>query len=217
MISENFIKVNKTARYYSIGKLNKNVKKLWFVFHGYGQLAKEFIINFQLIANEATVVIAPEAFNKFYIKGFTGKMGATWMTKEDRENEIIDYVNFINSICKDVSKKINPSNVEIKVLGFSQGGHTAVRWLNKSNLKVKYLFLWGSGFPRDIDYNQNLDYWNNTSLKLIIGNSDKFISKNHINEEIGFLKSQKIKYELINYKGDHSINEFVLSKINKLI
>ena len=217
MIKENTFKTIKTARYYSIGNLDNDLKKFWLVFHGYGQLAKDFVKNFESISKDETLIIAPEAFNKFYVKGFTGKIGATWMTKEDRENEIYDYINMVDNICKEISRNIDFSKIQINVLGFSQGGHTSARWLNSSNMKIKNFFLWGSGLPRDIDYKINLDFWNNLDIKLIVGNNDRFISKDRLKEEIDFLKSQKIKHKLIIYEGNHFINEYILNKIDKHI
>jgi predicted esterase len=217
MIFENKFKTSKTTRYYFLGNLNNQIGKIWFVFHGYGQLAKEFIKDFEIIANNQTLIIAPEAMNKFYTQGFTGKIGATWMTKEDRENEIEDYVNMIDQVYKQISDKIDLTQIQINVLGFSQGGHTAVRWLNKKNIHIKNLCLWGSGFPRDIDYQGNLNYWNKVKVKLIIGESDRFITKEKLNEEVSFLQSQNVNYDLIAYEGDHLINEYILSKIDKLL
>jgi predicted esterase len=217
MIIENQINVKKTARYYSIGKLENDFKKIWFVFHGYGQLAKDFIKNFESISDSKTLIIAPEAFNKFYVHGFNGKIGSAWMTKEDRENEINDYVNMIKNIYDNISREIDISKTQVNILGFSQGGHTAARWISKSDLKIKNFYLWGSGLPRDIEYKVKLEFWNSSNLKLIVGNKDKFITKEMLEEEMEFLKSQKINYELITYEGDHSINEYFLNKIDKHI
>jgi len=214
MITENQISVKKTARYYSIGKFKNDVKKIWFVFHGYGQLAKDFIKNFESISDNKTLIIAPEAFNKFYVRGFNGKIGSTWMTKEDRENEINDYVNMINNVYDKISRENNISKTQFNILGFSQGGHTAARWIDKSDLEIKNFYLWGSGLPRDIDYKIKLDFWNSVNLKLVVGNKDKFITREMLKEETVFLKTQKIRYELITYDGDHSINEYFLNKID---
>jgi len=90
--------INKTARYFTLGTLSDKIETVWFVLHGYGQLAKDFIDEFSILENNTTYIIAPEAINKFYLRGFTGKIGATWLTKEDRENEIKDYNNFLENV-----------------------------------------------------------------------------------------------------------------------
>lgn len=65
-------------------------------------------------------IVAPEALNKFYVKGFSGKLGVTWMTKEDRLHEIEDYCCFLQKVYDEVTSGI-PEKVEITLLGFSQG------------------------------------------------------------------------------------------------
>ena len=82
MMEEHNIKIEKTARYYSLGDFNEKTEAVWIVCHGYAQLASDFIKDFEPLANETTVIIAPEALSRFYTKGFFGKVGATWMTKE---------------------------------------------------------------------------------------------------------------------------------------
>jgi hypothetical protein len=43
---EHQIKIERTARYYTLGELNDNTKTIWFVVHGYGQLSQYFIRKF---------------------------------------------------------------------------------------------------------------------------------------------------------------------------
>ena len=88
MMTEHKIKVETTAHYYSIGELNNNTSDIWIVCHGYGQLASFFIRKFQDLDAPNRFIIAPEGFNKFYLNGYSGRVGASWMTKENREDEI---------------------------------------------------------------------------------------------------------------------------------
>ena len=217
MIIENHIKTEKSARYYQLGNANNNIKNLLIVFHGYGELAEEFISNFTEISNDETLIVAPEALNKFYLRGFYGKVGATWMTKEDRKSDIEDYVNLINNIFKKVSNQLNIDKVKITVLGFSQGTHTAVRWLNSSKIKIDNLLLWSGTFPHDCNYIERNEYWSKINSLILLGNSDKLISEKHIQSEIEFMDSQKLIYKIINYNGGHSIDsDQLISVVNNL-
>ncbi|MCP5063663.1 MAG: phospholipase [Ignavibacteriae bacterium] len=208
MIQEKYIVTSKTARYFTLGELTEKTKTVWIVFHGYGQLAKDFLNKFTILENDSTLVIAPEALNKFYLRGFTGKIGATWMTKEDRENEIIDYVKMINEIYKSIKQDFNLKDIKITVLGFSQGTQTAVRWLDKYRHKVNNLFLWGGSFPHDCNYDN--DYWSNIKSHIVIGNKDKFISKEMLKKEIMYFKSQNISCEIFNFDGGHELDSKIL-------
>ena len=211
MITEKFIKTTTTARYCTLGNISPDVDTVWFVFHGYGQLAKEFIKNFEIIKSAKTVIVAPEALNKFYLRGFNGKIGAAWMTKEDRENEIENYVEMIDNIYKDIFINVDFSKVQFNVLGFSQGAHTAVRWLDRTKTKINNMLLWSGTFPHDCNYRENIDYWSNVKIKIILGTNDRFISEDHRKSELEYLDDRKFNYELITYENGHEIdlNQFV--------
>ena len=46
MPTKNHIQVTKTARYFTLGELNEKTLEVWFVLHGYAQLASDFIKDF---------------------------------------------------------------------------------------------------------------------------------------------------------------------------
>ncbi|MES2619454.1 MAG: phospholipase, partial [Bacteroidota bacterium] len=90
-MKENHIIINKTARFFTLGELNAKTKHVWIVLHGFGYDVKKFLSQFEPLLREEIFIIAPEALNRFYLKATAGLVGATWMTKEDRLNEIKDY------------------------------------------------------------------------------------------------------------------------------
>src|SRR5690554_4646496 len=137
--TSNQLSVSKTARYYTAGTLDKKTKTIWFVCHGYGQLAKYFIQNFKVLDNGENFIVAPEALSRFYLQGFSGRVGATWMTKEDRENDIKDYNAYLSTLYKKVMKDIPLENVKINILGFSQGVSTVCRWVVSEKIKFDKL------------------------------------------------------------------------------
>ena len=92
MIQKN-ITIPKTARYFVLGEASEQIEEIWFVIHGYGQLANYFIKKFEVLNNGKNLIVAPEALHRFYWKGFDGKVGASWMTNVERLEEIADYIN----------------------------------------------------------------------------------------------------------------------------
>ena len=205
------IQTLKTARYYTIGDLNESTREIIFVFHGYAQLAEDFIQNFTTIQSENRFIIAPEGLNKFYFKGFRGNVGASWMTKEDRKNEINDYINFLNNIYLKYSSQIN-DNTKITLFGFSQGCATASRWFVNNNFKNAELILWGSFIPPDIDYDK-LRSKLTAELKIVIGDEDEFISEDRIKLGDEILMKENINYELIKYPGKHNVQPGLFNKL----
>ena len=90
------ISISKTGKYSQIGKCSKKINNVWIVLHGYGMLSEYFVKKFECIINETTLVIAPEATNRFYLANNYTRVGASWMTKLDREQEISDNILFLD-------------------------------------------------------------------------------------------------------------------------
>ena len=147
-ISSGFISTTKTARYFILGELTDNTPEIWIVLHGYAQLASDFIKPFEAIATPERVIIAPEGLNRFYAKGFGGRAVATWMTSESREDEIKDYIAYLNTLCK--SLDLQNRSAKIILLGFSQGVATATRWLNQTTLPISKLIIYAGDIASEL-------------------------------------------------------------------
>ncbi len=99
---QNFIFISKKARYWTLG--NPNSEKIIYVLHGYGQLAEYFIKNFEPLVELGFYVVAPEGTQRFYLNGTSGRVGASWMTKELREIDIEENNNYLASLHLEISK-----------------------------------------------------------------------------------------------------------------
>ena len=105
-MNKNFLDVTKRAKYYQIGEANSSIKKVWIVFHGYAMLSEFFIKKFNVLNDGKTLIVAPEALNRFYITENFSRVGASWMTKEDRENDILENNRYIESLYQKIVKQI---------------------------------------------------------------------------------------------------------------
>jgi len=146
MIQQSDLSFSFKARYYKLGEINEHTRQIWFAIHGYGQLAQYFIRKFSPLESQGICVIAPEGLSRFYLNqleegGFRGndKVGATWMTKENRLTDIENYITYLNEI---YHKEIGSSGKRISVLGFSQGTATASRWVMANKIHFNRLILW---------------------------------------------------------------------------
>lgn len=151
-IAEHRLVTTRRARYYTIGGGEK-LDEAWIVLHGLGQLASVFITYFKTIATPTRLIVAPEALSRHYVmQGDSGrtrdaKVGATWMTREDRDNEIADYVEYLDSVWR--ATAANASRVT--VLGFSQGVATAARWISLGSGRADRFVAWAGQIPADVD------------------------------------------------------------------
>ena len=197
------IKTSKTQRYFTHGDLKKT-SKLLIVLHGYGQLAEHFIRKFHQVP-ENYFIVAPEAMHHFYLNGSSGRVGASWMTKEDRINNIADNNEYLNNLVDLLQKEKQFS--ELLVLGFSQGGATAARW-NAQRKDIDELILWASVLPPDLDASSVVNIKNGS---FVIGKNDEFYDAAAQAKEIS--KYRSLNFEIIEYNGKHDIDADTLINI----
>ena len=213
-MNEHKIKIEKTAHYYSIGELNEQTDEIWIACHGYGQLASFFIKKFQEIKAPNRYIVAPEALNKFYLKGFSGRVGANWMTKEKRLDEINDYCNFLEQLTDELKNQAH-HKCKIRVLGFSQGTATVSRWLLKTKHTIETLILWGGKIANDFNFQDYNKKHSKTQNFVVFGTEDKFYTTKIANEYRKELNLLNVEW--INYEGGHTIDTETLKLLgNKL-
>lgn len=207
---QHYITIPYKARYFTHGTISNNTRNIWFICHGYGQLAEYFIKKFHVLNPEENFVIVPEGLHRFYLNGHSGRVGASWMTKEDRLTDIENYIHYLDNI---YNATIKNTKAKIILLGFSQGAATASRWAAMGNSKIDKLILWAGVFPPDLPFEICLSKINNLEPLLVMGNNDEFISEDELNEKTRWLNEQKINYQILKFKGKHDIYGNVLLEI----
>lgn len=207
------IYIPKTHKYSQLGECSKKTESVWIVLHGYGMLSEYFIKKFECIMNDRTVVIAPEGNNRFYLENNYYRVGASWMTKLDKEKDIEDNISFIQTLYSNIIDEIGHSNFKLNTLGFSQGGATLVRWIMSNSINVDSLILWGSDIPKDCLIEEKKSRWNSIDVKLVIGSQDEYINEENKQKVINLINSYELKYKLVEYEGSHKIIEKELEKI----
>ena len=212
--SIHFIKTEKSARIVTNRKAIAETKQVWLVAHGYGYLATLFINKFSDLNNKENLVIVPEALHRYYLNGFSGKVGASWMTKEDREHDIEDYCNYLDKVYEEFISPLN-KNVIINIFGFSQGGATITRWAAQTKYKINNLIVWGSNVPEDIKWNNDFEKLKNINWFYVCASDDEFMSVDLQKAQIELLKSHHINAEIINYIGKHDIDPETLLLLAK--
>ncbi len=212
MITAHTIAVAKTAHYYTIGTPGKAIRYCWIICHGYGQLAQFFIRKFDAIAAEDTLIIAPEGLSRFYPEGFSGKVGASWMTKEDRLSEIEDYRNYLATLYQQFIPQLS-EDVKIILLGFSQGCATQMRWLMRDFPTFHHLVLWAGLVPEDLNYLPHQDYFLDKKLHFLYGTNDPFITPERLRQHEQLIENQQLRMEISSFEGEHTIVREVLKKL----
>ncbi len=213
MIEKHNISIQKTARYFTYGNLSENTRYVWIVCHGYGQLANYFLKKFTFLSPEIHYIIAPEGLHRFYWGGFNGKVVASWMTKEDREDDIQDYIRWLDKLYEhEIKNKITPKQ-KIIVLGFSQGTATISRWISKTKHSINYIIWYAGNIPDDSKF----DSFKTKTCFCVAGDNDVYISQEEIQKVKQKLELESIFCEWIHFKGGHEIvPEVLLNVIDKI-
>jgi predicted esterase len=212
---ENHITFSFTSRYYTMG--NKDTaKQVVFAFHGYGQLARFFIQKFKTLEENNIYIVAPEALSRFYLQDVATRaqsrdtrVGASWMTREDRLTDIANYIAFLDAIYKkEVQRKL-----PVTVLGFSQGAATAARWISTGRVAFDKLLLWGGLLPPDLDFPSTKKILQDKETILVMGNKDPFATDERFAEMEMISKKLEITARKVTYAGGHDIDAATLKSI----
>ena len=202
-MEEHFLTTPRAARYFTVG--DPAARDLWFVLHGYGNLAARFLERFRPIVTPGRRIVAPEALSRFYLteRPSERRVGASWMTREDRLHEIDDYVRYLDAVYAEVG------GGPLTLLGFSQGTATACRWTAFGAARISRLIVWGGEVPPDLDLSQRAvaERLRAARLTLVYGTSDEYFTPKIVAATEVRLKEAAIPYELRAYEGGHQIDE----------
>ncbi|MDP6908312.1 MAG: hypothetical protein QF371_02350 [Flavobacteriales bacterium] len=212
-IKKALVEVPRTCRYFSINSVRSKTKNIWIVLHGYGQLAEYFIRHFSELDPNENHIIAPEGISRFYVNGLSGRVGASWMTKEDRENEVHDQSYLINAVLNDCNIDPRKSNCRIIVLGFSQGATTAVRWLVNNKIRPDQLILWAGSFPHDVKPEEHAEVFDDLPVHFAYGDEDPILAQVNLQEKLDEFKSMGVSMKQWAFKGKHTIDKDMLQQI----
>lgn len=202
------------ARYYTEGAAGGDAPEVWIVLHGFSQLAAPFLTYFRHIATPSRLVVAPEALNRFYVQPGSSssrvdaRVGTTWMTREDRDNEILDYVDFLDAVYATTV----PATARVSVLGFSQGAATAARWLAMGRSRAHRLIVWAGQLPPDLDLarlRERLD----AGVVLVQGTEDEYTAWVREGGNRDRLLAASVPVENATFEGGHRMDAATLRQL----
>lgn len=188
-----------TGNYYTLGK----GENLLYVLHGYRQLARFFIKKFEALQDRYTIV-APEGLHRFYLQGTSGRVGASWMTKEERETDIDNYLNFLNSLHQQISEGKNWESTSI--LGFSQGVATAFRWLANNAIQANTFMLCSGMIPPDVDLQENHHIFSAMEMVYFSGTNDPYKTEEAVKTFQERLNQLPYPIQKIEFEGKHEVH-----------
>jgi dienelactone hydrolase len=198
----------KTSRVYVLGE-PEQCPAIWLCLHGYSQEASVFATKLLPLSNSAVAVIVPEALNRFYREGHTGPVGASWMTREDREFDIADNLAYLDRL----AQEFNLREKDVGILGFSQGVATAARWLCTGSLKPKKVVFWAGTLPPDLSQDQ-VAVLRSYTPDMVFGDKDEYFPPERKEEIRRQLFGWDVNFKWREFPGTHHLNSSFLRDLS---
>jgi len=197
-----YLSTPRTGRLILAGDTQQEVQHLWLVFHGYRQLAANFARRFASLVEPGVVVAAPEGLSRFYVDGVRGKVGASWMTKEDRLTEIDDQRAWLDRVWDRLQTL--PGQPRVHLLGFSQGVATVWRWLLTHPLQPDSLTLWAGTIPEETS--ESLESrLRQLTFTVAYASDDEFIPLDRAEAYVAALEDRYPHLQVLPFEGRHEV------------
>lgn len=212
MTKEKYVTYRHRAPFYSMNELTGSTRRVWLVFHGYGQLSRFFVRKFDGLDKKQNFILAPQGLSKYYLKGFEGRVGANWMTKEDRLTDIANQYAYIDAVLD--QEPVDWEKVTLVYFGFSQGVATMGRYAAYSGRPFSTMVVWAGAFPpeltsEDFHFRSGAEHF-----RCFIGDEDPFFTPGKENEQKQHLEAVFLqKIEITRFEGAHELRADLISEI----
>jgi len=166
------------------------------------------------------LVVAPEALSRYYLQPPRGgphapdaPVGATWMTSEDRDCEIEDYVGYLDLLYDEIFSRVPRGNVRLCVFGFSQGCATAARWVARGKVDPDRVVLWAGVLPPELTRDEAAVLCRRSPVTIVLGRQDEFANPELVAAQEVRLKELGVAHRTVRFDGGHEIVPDVLRSL----
>jgi len=209
-ITEHHLSVPRTARYYLHGNPG-SARHVWLCCHGYGQLASAFIGYLATAGSAERLLLAPEALSRFYHDNGRGPVGASWMTREDRQHEIDDYIRYLDQVRAELQTRL-PSSHRLYALGFSQGLATVSRWVFGGQSEVAGLILWAGSMAPELNPAALAPRFRGKRVALVAGSKDEYVTPDWFQREHQRFTEAGADCRDFHFHGGHRLDRVILAQ-----
>jgi predicted esterase len=188
------------------------------VLHGQAMRAEQILEMAAPLDDGTRLLVAPEALNRHYVGPAVSRdapVGATWMTKSERESDISDNVAYLDAVHEQLRDTFGGVTPPVTLLGFSQGGAAAVRWCAFGKIRPARLIVWASSMPPDVNYSELAARNPHLSVTYICGARDKFITPKVLEAQHKLLREASVPFTAIEFDGGHRLDDKTLKSLSE--
>lgn len=207
------IVVSRSARYVTLGPLDRTVSQVWLACHGYGQLAAEFARPLAVLDDGTRLIVVPEGLSRFYLDNPHRTVGASWMTREARAGEIEDYIAYLDAVWAEAAASAIGAETTVHLLGFSQGVATVCRWAARGLVRPTRLVLWANDVPPDLDWAAAEPRLRQVEVVLVCGRDDPFLKSGRLAADEALLTQHGVRHRRVDFDGGHQLARAVLTEL----
>ncbi len=191
-------------------------RELWYVLHGQAMRATQILEMASVLDDGARLLVAPEALNRHYIGPAVSRdapVGATWMTRAERDADMRDYVTYLDAVHARMRDRFRGATAPVTVLGFSQGGATAVRWVATGAVRPEHLVVWASSLPPEVDYRALVARHPGLRVTYVCGTRDRFITPKVRDAQHAMLRNAGVPFDAVSFAGGHRLDDNTLKAV----
>lgn len=196
-MSEHHLKTSVSGRYLVEVPDGDGPFPLLAGFHGYGQTAEDELALLRKIpGSDGWIRLSIEALHPFINP--KGQLGASWMTRRDRELRIAENVRYVDAVIERVMNEI-AFDGRLVLHGFSQGAGMACRAAVLGRHKVSAVMLLGGDIPPELD-----DLKRMRAVHLARGERDRFYRQKQFGSDVTRLREAGIEPVVSLHDGGHT-------------
>lgn len=104
-------------------------------------------------------------------------------------------------------------STQLRVLGFSQGSATVLRWAARATRVPDELILWAGEVPGDVDWHAAAPKLAHTRIHAVRGSRDQLTPQAGLDKNLATLTAAGLPHQLHEFNGGHRIDENLLREL----
>lgn len=173
-------------------------------FHGYGEDAAMQLERLQRLPGaETAVLVSVQALHPFY-RGRSEAVGASWMTRFDRERAIEDNIAYAGSVVRQAAAEHRTRG--LVYAGFSQGVAMAFRAAARVGVPCDGVIACGGDVPPELR-DAEATVW--TGMRVLVGRGarDEWYTQEKLDADLELLRRGGAVVDAVVFDGGHEWNE----------